>query len=235
VAGDRQSRFLKLERARKQGLPAPGSEARPSRFDTVERPGAEVPPPSSSGASVGRFQESTPALDVETASSARMPFVRCARCETDHGARATTCPCGADLRSPEQRAYNEALWQRRLAEKEREEAALAGLRDARAQADAEESRLRLEGMAALAREVAAATRRRLEAEEADVGGSWFGAQRGWALVSDWIRRSPLLVRLGLVVILVGAPAILLAIPALRPAGIVAAVAALVAAVRIAAR
>lgn len=235
MAGDRQSRFLKLERARKQGLPSPGPGARPSRFDSVEQPGAEVPPPSSSGTSAGRFQESTPALDVETATSTQMPFLRCAQCETDHGARATTCPCGADLRSPEQRAYNEALWQRRLAEKEREDAALAGLREARAQAGAEESRLRLEGMAALAREVAAATRRRLDAEEADAGGSWFGDPKRWGVVYDWIRRSPMPVRLGLLVILVGAPAILLAIPALRPAGIVAAVAALLAVVRIAVR
>src|SRR5436305_2725867 len=45
------------------------------------------------------------------------PFRRCAVCEADNSRFAERCQnCGVALTTPEQRAYNEALWQKRQAE-----------------------------------------------------------------------------------------------------------------------
>ncbi len=223
MKGDRKSRFLKLERSRKEAPTAPSAPAHSSRFEAVEQPSAEAPRASSSGASAARFQEPPPALD-DARPSTEMPFLRCARCEADNGARAAHCQqCGAGLDSPEQRAFNEALWQKRLAEKESEDAALEVLREARAQAEAEASQLRREGAAAFAREVSEANRRRLEAKNAeDAAKAGFGREgEVLDLVARWLRRAPPLVLGSLLAGTVAAVAILLAVQGLRILGIAA--------------
>lgn len=238
MAGDRKSRFLKLERSRREVPPAAGAQGRPSRFEAVEQPGAKMPEASSSAATAGRFQDPAPSLDVESSGSARMPFIRCARCETDHGAHATRCQhCGADLDSPEQRAFNEELWRRRLEEKEREDAAVEALRQARAEADAAASLQRREAAALLAREVAAATRRRLDAEDdEDAARSWTRREgRALDLVTEWVRRSPTRARWAVLAGVVAVLAILLAAPGTRVLGIAAAAIGAVALLRIALR
>jgi hypothetical protein len=126
----RFSRFLHLERSRGE---KPGSDGQVrlrdgGRFESVAGPGEAPPTVAVPEAHVERFKrhgETPLALDAETAEAQRFP--RCMRCETDNGRFATTCVgCGADLGTPEQRAYTEQLWRdRERAEvRNREQAAL---------------------------------------------------------------------------------------------------------------
>jgi len=115
---DWRQRFKHLERPRQdEGAPAaPEAAEAQERFDAVEParplPGGAGPVP---GCSAGRFRApegSGLALDV--APEGEQPFVRCASCEADHSRHATRCDrCGADLTTPEQRAYNARLWEER--------------------------------------------------------------------------------------------------------------------------
>ena len=67
-------------------------------------------------------------------------FVRCAHCRSDNHVTASRCGnCDADLVTPEQRAFNEALWRRLEAEKAEEEGALQALRERRAAAESEQA------------------------------------------------------------------------------------------------
>jgi hypothetical protein len=62
------------------------------------------------------------------------PFLRCAVCEADNGRYAERCMnCGAALGTPEQRAFNDAFWEKQRAYNqavaaERPEAATSGMR-----------------------------------------------------------------------------------------------------------
>ncbi len=111
----RLSRFLHLERPRGE-RPTVDASARlqnGSRFESVvgpgEAPGAVAVPE----AHLERFKrhgEVPLALEQEAADA--RSFQRCMRCEGENGRFAVTCGvCGADLGSPEQRAYSEQRWQ----------------------------------------------------------------------------------------------------------------------------
>ena len=135
----RRDRFERLESERTTPggpHPSPGVEGRFGPAPTV--PASEVAT-ARSGGTPERFEEAVHSealrpLDL----SEGQPFVRCARCRADHHVTAVLCSsCGADLCTAEQRAFNEALWNRRLEEKAEEERELERLREAREQADRE--------------------------------------------------------------------------------------------------
>jgi hypothetical protein len=102
------------------------------------------------GASAKRFRAEAPdlgphVLDLEGGQA----FVRCALCRGDNHATATTCcRCEASLDTPEQRAFNEAFWKRRLEEDAalRAEVELVAARREQADRAAAEARRYLEWM-----------------------------------------------------------------------------------------
>lgn len=162
----RLRRFLHLERPRTPGAPdapsEPGHAA--GRIDAVQRPGGAGPPaPARTGARLDRFgPEPEPVIELaETAG--RLPFSRCLGCGQDAHALATTCPgCGARLDTPEQRAHDERLWAELQQASAREAAAAQALRAARAREDDEATRARRALAEAMAREIGARERRRLD-------------------------------------------------------------------------
>jgi len=229
----RHSRFRNLERTRREHPAEKPASSVPSRFDALEHPAAEQPAiEGSSPGSAVRFREPAQTLELASRDPADQPFVRCARCEADSNAHAVRCErCGSDLQAPEQRAFNESLWRARREEAAREAAELEGVRAARAQADAEEGRRRLELTAGLAREVAEATRRRLDADEDEdaFGRSWrYGRGLRWDPLLRLLWRAPAPVRVGLLIAVVAVPAALIAMPRLKALGVVVAIVAIVA-------
>jgi hypothetical protein len=138
----RFSRFLHLEHSRGE---KPGSDGQVrlrdgGRFESVAGPVEAPPTVAVPEAHVERFKrhgETPLALDAETTEAQRFP--RCMRCETDNGRFATTCTgCGADLRTPEQRAYTEQLWREREQAEARNQEQAASLQSAHRQAEAEQ-------------------------------------------------------------------------------------------------
>jgi hypothetical protein len=145
----RLDRFGRLEAERRPVRAAPqppGSSRVEARFRSGAEAAAvdaEPSPPTSQGRSGGqpaRFETPTVeepplrVLDVENS----QPFVRCAECRADGHATSVRCQhCGSDLTTREQRAFNEALWKRRLQEKAEEEREVERLRTAREEADRE--------------------------------------------------------------------------------------------------
>jgi len=132
-------RFERLERARPK---EPDSASRPSpleaRFSgsTRERTMA----PARSGADAARFEEAARSgirvLDTDRGQA----FVRCARCHADSHVAATRCAqCEASLETKEQRAFNEALFEKLRAEKEEEDREVQGLREKQTRAHAEQA------------------------------------------------------------------------------------------------
>lgn len=129
------SRFLHLERSR--GERPKGEE--PSRLQSGQRfealaekgeaPQSAVVPETH----LERFRGEAP-LALADAPREAERFPRCARCESENGRFARECTvCGADLTTPQQREYNERLWQTRQAQ-EREQA--QALEQSRQQAEA---------------------------------------------------------------------------------------------------
>lgn len=174
----RLRRFLHLERERpaREGetsaTPAPSA----GRIEAVQRPAGPGPRAATrSGAELGRFgPEPEPVVELlET--DGKPAFSRCLRCGMDSHVLATACPgCGADLDTPEQRAFSERLWEKLAAERAREEAASAERRrtlDADAAAEGRARRALAEEMA---REVGESERRRLDAELGRGGWGGFG-------------------------------------------------------------
>ncbi|WP_224366278.1 hypothetical protein [Hyalangium versicolor] len=109
------SRFLHLERSRGE-RPNPNEPARlqsGSRFETLAQRGAGPQEAAVPDAHLERFRGEAPlALEEVPAEAERFP--RCARCESDNSRFARECAlCGADLNTPEQRAYNETFWKTR--------------------------------------------------------------------------------------------------------------------------
>ncbi len=116
-------RFLKIEgerpaRERTQSPPAP------SRFTDVG--GSEsTGPPAESGRSGGEPERFSAAPARPKAPPIRLreddrgqPFIRCRLCHFDNPAGAIVCAfCDADLATPAQRSYNEALWDRTQSER----------------------------------------------------------------------------------------------------------------------
>lgn len=136
------SRFLHLERSRadrSKPEEQPQLESS-SRFETLAQRG-EVP----QGAVVPeahleRFRGEAPLALAEEPSEEELQFPRCGSCESDNGRFTKECVvCGADLTTPQQRAYNKRLWQTRKQDQLREREASAALsqqkHDAERQAD----------------------------------------------------------------------------------------------------
>lgn len=112
------SRFLHLERSRGE-RPKPEEPSRLQsghRFEGMaergEAPQSAVVPETH----LERFRGEAP-LALADASRGEERFPRCARCESENGRFAQECGvCGADLNTPQQREYNERLWQSRQAQ-----------------------------------------------------------------------------------------------------------------------
>jgi hypothetical protein len=170
---DNHSRFLNLERGRAQAPAAGPAQGAGARFDALERPGTPAPV-AATGAVAERFQDA-PApgqapLELAESRPDDQPFVRCARCEADNSFYAETCfNCGASFNTPEQRAFNERIWQQRREEAAREEQEVAALREQKAKADMEAAQARRQAIAMMAAGVATQTRNRLEREEREDG------------------------------------------------------------------
>jgi hypothetical protein len=63
-------------------------------------------------------------MEIADQPAESQPFLRCAVCEADNGRFAERCTnCGAALTTPEQRAYNDALWEQSRAYNQAVEAA----------------------------------------------------------------------------------------------------------------
>ncbi|MCI0571282.1 MAG: hypothetical protein L0Y66_11060 [Myxococcaceae bacterium] len=130
----RGSRFLHLENARRS-TGGPEERARLEGGDRFSAPVARdevgVAQERVSEAHVERFRhqgEVPMALDERALED--MPFRRCVRCEVDSSRYVTACSrCGADLETPEQRAFNAQLWQRRQQEAAVERVELEALRE----------------------------------------------------------------------------------------------------------
>lgn len=177
MSSDRMRRFLHLERPR-----PPGAESEPpvseERFEKVEPAGPEPAPEPVPGAATDRFRPPRERpLDVADAPEGVQPFVRCARCEMDSARFAEICPnCGADLRTPEQAAFNERLWDGRRQEAAAEEQVLAERRRERERLATEEQRARREQLAGMAR-------READRVEGELGSPW-GRRHGWGTDAD---------------------------------------------------
>lgn len=194
MADDRRRRFSQIERPRAAGGDAPDlTPGTDDRFGALEGPGAPPAPGEAPAVARGHTDRFRPAaerpLEVEARADAAQPFVRCARCETDSSRFAARCTtCGEPLDTDAQRAFNERLWAERRAAAEAEAGARVEREATLEQARAEEAAAR-RGMAeALAREVGARERRRLEGGglgEPDFGPSggerWGGGGWGDAL------------------------------------------------------
>jgi hypothetical protein len=114
MSSNKLSRFQHLERSRGEKTPPEGRVRLQdgSRFESVTGP-AGAPPATVAvpEAHVERFKlhGQTP-LALDGAPEQAHPFPRCVRCQTDNGRFAQVCTtCGADLQSPEQRAYDAEL------------------------------------------------------------------------------------------------------------------------------
>lgn len=135
------SRFERLERER---TPEGDREPRPSPVEARFGGEAEgqTDAPARSGAEAARFEEPEGALRLRVLDTDHgQAFVRCAHCRSDNHVTASRCGnCEADLATPEQRAFNEALWRRLEAEKAEEDIAVQALRERRAEAESEQSK-----------------------------------------------------------------------------------------------
>lgn len=124
----RFSRFLHLERSRgeRPASEEPSQLQNGSRFSAVEGPQAAPQATSVPEAHLERFRGEAPLALADPAQKAEH-FPRCGSCEADNSAYARECSqCGADLTTPQQRAYNEQLQQTRQQEAaQAREAALA--------------------------------------------------------------------------------------------------------------
>jgi hypothetical protein len=168
-------RFLRLERPRKETerevSPAP------RRFETLEEATPPDRPPFTPH-SAGALERFTPQPDPPLAiqaPDAEQPFVRCPRCGADSVRHAVVCrQCESRLDTDQAQAFNLRVWEEIRAAREREATESAHRRqqaDAAAQADAAERRRLIEALAA---DVGARERARLELE-----GPWFRAGPGW--------------------------------------------------------
>jgi len=124
----RFSRFLHLERSRAE-RPAseePSQLQNGNRFSAVAGPQGAPQATSVPEAHLERFRGEAPLALADPAQKAEH-FPRCGSCEADNSAFAKECSqCGADLTTPQQRAYNERLQQTRQQEAaQAREAALA--------------------------------------------------------------------------------------------------------------
>jgi hypothetical protein len=115
-------RLERFEGFAADGAPPTGEGQNPvrSRFEGVAAPADPAPEPAPlSPSALERFSEA-PAVESPLRvkeDDGGQPFTRCAACHFDNVLSRPRCErCGVDLRTPVQRAFNEAYWQRRLAE-----------------------------------------------------------------------------------------------------------------------
>jgi len=81
-------------------------------------------------------------MEVAEEAPDAQPFLRCGICEADNSKFAEKCTnCGAPLTTPEQRAYNDALWEKRRAVQQAVDGRAVGERIARRVAGREDERL----------------------------------------------------------------------------------------------
>jgi len=124
------SRFLHLERSRGD---RPKPEEQPqlqsgNRFENLAQRSAAPQEAVVPETHLERFRGEAPLALAEEQSEQEQRFPRCGSCESDNGRFAKECGvCGADLTTPQQRAYNERLWQTRQQELAREREATAAL------------------------------------------------------------------------------------------------------------
>jgi hypothetical protein len=114
-------RFLKIEgrRPKRDEAARPGKR---TRFDDVGGSAEAATEPQRSGGEAERFsslpeRSDAPPIRVRVDDGGQ-PFIRCRVCRYDNpvGAR-VCCFCEADLTTPAQRSFNEALWDRTLEER----------------------------------------------------------------------------------------------------------------------
>jgi hypothetical protein len=141
MSSNKFSRFQHLERARGEKTPPEGRVRLQDggRFESVTGP-AEAPPSTVAvpEAHVERFKlhGQTP-LALDGAPEEPHAFPRCVRCQTDNGRFAQVCTtCGADLQSPEQRAYDAERSREQAEPRPREQK--GGLHKAHQEASAEQ-------------------------------------------------------------------------------------------------
>ena len=124
------SRFLHLERSRGE-RPKPEEPARLQgghRFEGIAERGEAPQSAAVPETHLERFRGEAP-MALADAPRGEERFPRCARCESDNSRFAQECSaCGADLNTPQQREYNERLWQSRQAEEREQEQAREQLR-----------------------------------------------------------------------------------------------------------
>jgi hypothetical protein len=135
----RLRRFENLERARPESRGRAAEH--PALADRFGAARAEpAPEPAGSADEIPhRFEEGSPASTLRVRDiDDGQPFVRCALCRADGHVASLACShCGADLTTPEQRVYNEALWRKQLAERAEEQEQVAKLEAARDAAERE--------------------------------------------------------------------------------------------------
>lgn len=144
-----------------------------------------------------RFREPPArAPDVASPAPGAQPFVRCYRCETDNSVYAERCStCSAELDTPEQRRFNEALWTERQHQARELEDEVRRLREASAKAEEEAYRARREMGEVIAREVGRQERDRLD-RDGWQGDRWGHGHGGWGMGEPMERdRRPLGIRL----------------------------------------
>jgi hypothetical protein len=138
-------RFERLERERAADAGSSGAAPRPSTVEsrfgdpTAADP---APAPERSGAEGARFEEAADEgrLRVRDDADHGLSFVRCALCRADNYATAACCSnCEADLTTPDQRAFNQALWRKHVADKEEEDREVEAVRERRAAAEREQA------------------------------------------------------------------------------------------------
>jgi hypothetical protein len=140
------SRFLNLERSRGD---RPKPEEQPqlqsgNRFETLAQRGSAPQQSAVPETHLERFRGEAPLalVDAQPEQDAQL-FPRCGSCESDNGRFAKECVvCGADLTTPQQRAYNERLWQTRKQELAQEREAVAALSQQKHAAERQEDQAR---------------------------------------------------------------------------------------------
>jgi hypothetical protein len=110
------SRFLHLERARTDRTEEETASPVQSggRFEAPDEQRKAPHEAAVPEAHLERFKAQAPLALADVPEGDRRRFPRCLRCESENGRFAQACAvCGADLHTPEQREFNERLWQER--------------------------------------------------------------------------------------------------------------------------
>jgi hypothetical protein len=117
----RDDRFKNLEqprRAPQDSAPRVAAERFAPPPERAE-PGPPAPPGVEERVAPNRFDADGAGLALERRGERAPNFLRCCACAADSSVGAARCQhCGADLHTPEQQAFNAALWEQLQAERE---------------------------------------------------------------------------------------------------------------------